>query len=354
MPGGSTTNQNTAQNQFSTEAGNTTGATTGTQQQQQQQQSQSGPWQATQPLLSNILSSLNGMSTAPSAAQSDALTTLQAGADQTPNFGNAATGVTNNLLGSTPQYNGMLTGGLSDYSSTLSPYLSSSYLNPMTTPGLSDTLNTTANDITNSINSQFAAAGRDLSPANSTALARGLTQGLAPIITNQYNTNAATQLGAANNLFSATGATAGGLSGLDQTALGNQATGVNLAGSIPGLYTAPGTTQLGAATTAQALPYANLGMLSGATLPIAQLGQSTSGTGTTTGATAGTTAGSYTGDSTGASNGTSTTTQQQSLLSSILGGLFGGVGTLGKTGAFGDAGWLTSLFGSGGAAPAPA
>ena len=68
----------------------------------------------------------------------------------------------------------------------------------MNTPGLSTALQGATNTISNGINDQFAAAGRDLSPGNTTALAYGLEQGLAPIITGQYNTNVAQQQNAAN------------------------------------------------------------------------------------------------------------------------------------------------------------
>jgi hypothetical protein len=59
------------------------------------------------------------------------------------------------------------------------------------------------NSITNQINGQFAAAGRVLSPANTTALSYGLEQGEAPIIANQYNQNVAAQQGAAGQLVKA-------------------------------------------------------------------------------------------------------------------------------------------------------
>src|SRR5262249_41656566 len=157
--------------------------------------SNTGPLAAAQPLIGNILSTLGGLSnTTPNPAQSEAVANLQGAASQIPNFGASAAGAVNPILNG--NYSGMLTGALNDYKSTLSPYLSSSYLNPLSTPGLSDALATTNSDITKQINSQFAASGRDLSPANTQALARGLAQGEAPLLTNQYNQNVAAQQGA--------------------------------------------------------------------------------------------------------------------------------------------------------------
>ena len=48
-------------------------------------------------------------------------------------------------------------------------------------------LQTIQDDVTNTTNGQFAAAGRDMSPANYQAVARGVAQGEAPVIANQYN-----------------------------------------------------------------------------------------------------------------------------------------------------------------------
>lgn len=298
MPGAGTSTSTQDQQKASTEAGNTSSNTTGTQ--TQNVNNTVGPWQATQPLLSNIISSLNGQSTNTTPGQSDALANLQAGASATPNFGGAASGVTSGLLGSTPKYNGMLTGGLSDYKSSLSPYLSSSYLDPMQTPGLSDSLKYLGNNITNGVNSQFAAAGRDFSPANSTALSYGLSSGLAPILTGQYNQNVATQRGAQDAAYNATGGTATALTGQDQTALGNQQAGITAAGQVPGLYTAPGQSQLNAANAAYAQPYGNIGMLQSLVQQLSGLGQTT--TGTTTGTNTGNTTGLFSGTGTGTSS----------------------------------------------------
>lgn len=323
MPGAGTSGTTQNQQKQSAESGNTASSTLGTQSQTQNVNNTVGPWQQTQPLLSNIIGSLSGQSTNTTPGQSDALANLQAGASATPNFGGAASGVTSGLLNSSPQYKGLLSGGLNNYQSSLSPYLSSSYLNPMSTPGLSDALSTVKNDVTNSVNGQFAAAGRDLSPANSTALARGITQGEAPIIANQFNQNVATQRGAQDAAYGATGNTASALTGQDQTALGNQQAGISAAGAVPGLYTAPGQTQLGAANAAYAQPYGNIGMLQGLVGQLAGLGQTTTGTTTGTGTTAGNTTGAYSGTGTGMSNtqGTSTASPIQDFTS-----LFGGGG----------------------------
>jgi hypothetical protein len=188
----------------------------------------------------------------------------------------------------------------------------------MSTPGFSQSLDALGSRISNQINDQFAAAGRDLSPGNSQALAYGLAQGEAPVIASQYNANANNQLAAANAAFGAGNTTASGLTGFSQTQFGNQLQGANLAGRIPGLLMGPAQAQLAAANTAYAQPLQNLAQYSGLLTPLAQLGSQTSGT----------------------SQGT--TTQSVPLSQQIIGGAIGGLGLLGSLGGLPTGG----LFGS--------
>ena len=163
-------------------------------------------------------------------------------------------------------------------------------------------------DITNQVNDQFAAAGRDLSPGNSYYLARGLGAGIAPTIASQANANANNQLAAANTLFGAGNTTASGLTGLAQTQLGNELQGASLAGQVPGLLLGPAQAQLAAATAAQNLPLQNLAPYESLLTPLAALGSQTSGS----------------------SQGT--TTQSVPLSQQIVGGAIGGLGLLNALG----------------------
>lgn len=298
MPGGSTTTQDTSQ--------------------------KTDPWGPAQGQLKGLLGQLGGMNTSETPWQSGALKDLFNSTTGLPNFGASGSDLTNSLFNynNDPQ-KGLLTSGNNSYQGMLSNYMSPEYLNPMSTPGFSDALATMKGDITNSVNDQFAAAGRDLSPGNTTALARGLSQGEGGLIADQYNRNVAAQQGAGAAGFGANTGTAGGLSSLDQARMAAQMGGLGAAGSIPGLYTAPASAALGAANQGYAQPWQNLGMLSQQLLPIASLGSSSTGTGTTT--------------------------QQTSPISNMIGGLTGGLGLLGGTGAFGKDGWMpsASTIGSG-------
>lgn len=279
------------------------------------------PWAPTIPGLTGAVNKLTGMSTDVTPGQTTALGNVTGALSGLQNFGGDASGLASKLFGSnTDASKGILSGAYSGLQNTLSPYMSSSYLNPMSTPGFSDALKTMNSDITNQVNGQFASAGRDMSPANSQALSRGLSQGEGQLISNQYNANVGAQQGAANNLFGAGANTASGLTGLDQTAVGNWLQGMGVAGQIPGLTAAPGMAQLGAATQAGQQPFQNMSWLTSGLLPIASMGSQ--GQGTTNG----------------------TVTKNTDPFSNVIGGVSGGLGTLGATGAFGNAGWLAPML----------
>jgi hypothetical protein len=197
----------------------------------------------------------------------------------------------------------------------------------MSTPGFSQALGAMGRNITNQVNDQFAAAGRDLSPGNSAALASGLAAGEAPAIAGQYNANVGSQLSAANTLFNAGNTTASGLTGLAQTQFGNQLQGANLAGQLPSLLTGPAQAALAAANTAHSLPFQNLAQYQSLLTPLAALGSQTSGS----------------------SQGT--TTQSVPLTQQIAGAAIGGLGLMGALGglpAGGILGGIPKLLGGGG------
>lgn len=207
------------------------------QQTQQTQNSITQPWAPAQPLLQGILGQLQG------------------------NLGGTGvTGGEQGFLGQlmNPASQAQVNQNYQNYYNQTNPLASNTDYNPYNTPGLSDALGTLKSDITNSVNGQFAAAGRDMSGANTQALSRGLSQGLAPLLLGQYNQNVQNQQAAANNLYGAGNTNVGLQSGLQQQGLQ-------------------------AATTQQQLPYQNLGLLANIGIPIAGLGGQSTGNATGTG-----------------------------------------------------------------------
>ena len=292
------------------------GQTTTTQSSSQQSQTQ--PWAAAQPQLARLLGNLGTIDTGVSPAQSAAAGALNSAAQNLPSFAPQITNTANTLLGGGQSFGGVLSDAYRNLQGTLAPLTDPARLNPFNTPGFSDAVNTLKSDIANQVNDQFAAAGRDLSPGNSYALARGLAAGIAPTIASQTNANASNQLAAANALFGAGNTTASGLTGFAQTQLGNQLQGAGLAGQIPGLLLSPAQAQLVAANAAHSLPLQNLAPFESLLTPLAALGSQTSGT----------------------SQGT--TTQSVPLSQQIIGGAIGGLGLLNGLGLP-----LPKLFGPG-------
>lgn len=292
----------------------------------QNSSSTTNPWSKAQPLLDNVISQLGGVSTSPTGAQTTAANNLVTAASGIPDLSSSYIGAVKNLFNanSQPQQD-MLTGAYSDLKNTLGGYLDPSYLNPMTTPGLSDALETMKGDIMNSVGGQFAAAGRDFSPASSTYMSRGLSQGLGGLLADQYNKNVAAQQGAAGAVFSGAGSTASGVNALQKGDLNSGIAGLNAASGLGGLLTMPAQTQLAAANTQAGLPLSTLAQYEQLALPLAALGSET----------------------TGYSQGTQTTSKDP--MSSIIGAGVAGLGLLSGNpmGLLGGMGSLGGLLGGG-------
>lgn len=293
-----------------------------------QQQSVSAPWQPAIPALTNLLGGIAGQNTAQTPQQQQAIQSLLSGAAGIPNFSGQGTGTVNNLFagGGANNQAGTVQNAYGNLQNSLSPLTNPANLNPYNTPGFANALNMTNNNISNQINDQFAAAGRDLSPANTRSLATGLAQGEGGMIANQYNANAANLMGASNSLFGAGLNTGNALTGYNQMGNYNQLAGLSGAGAIPGLSMAPGQAQLSAANTAYGSPFANLGTQESLLTPIAALGGQTSG------------------------SGTSTTQTQTPLWQQLAGlGIAGASMIPGMSGMFGG---MSGMFGGGSSTPA--
>lgn len=244
------------------------------------------PWAEAMPALNGILGGLNTQSYAPTTAQNNALGTIAQNAQGAQNYGGQATDLANSLMsgGGTAQNAGILGDAYKNYQAQLNP-IANQNNDPMQSPGMQAILDTIRSDVSNQVNGQFAGAGRDMSGLNQQALGRGISQGEAVPLLNQYNQNIQNQMGAAGNLFNAGGTTASGLQGFNQQGFQNQGQGLDTAiNGIPAAQNNQANQILQAGSQAYQLPLQNLGMLEGLTLPIAGLGGTTntnqSGTGT--------------------------------------------------------------------------
>jgi len=248
------------------------------------QNSTTAPWLAAQPALQGILGQIGtGLgNTGTTSAENGALNTLESNAGQASQFAPAITSFANNLLsgGNANAQAGNIQGGLSTLQNQLTPYANGSMVG--NNPALKAQLDTIMSDVGNNVNGQFAAAGRDFSGANQQAYGRGVAQGVAPVLANQYNQDVANQLNAANTLYGAQNSTSGLLSGLNQQGLANQQAGVTAAQSANDANNAGANQTLAAEAARRGIPVQALGLLAQIGIPIANLGSQNSGTATGT------------------------------------------------------------------------
>jgi hypothetical protein len=246
----------------------------------QTQQSQTAPWEAAQPMLQGILGQLNPLiqNSGLNPAESGAISQLSANAAQGNPYAGQISSFAGNLLngGGANAQAPNLQSGLSTLQSQLTPYANGSMIG--NNPALAAQLAQIQTDVGNSVNSQFAAAGRDMSGANQMAYGRGVAAGEAPVIAGQYNQNVTNQLSAANSLYGAQNSTSGLLSGLNQQALANQQQGVASSQDALNAQNYTPQQQLALAQLAQSIPAQNLGLLAQIGVPIAGLGSQSSGT----------------------------------------------------------------------------
>jgi hypothetical protein len=244
----------------------------------------SNPWGPTQPFLQQLLGEMGGLNTGVSPTSQNALAQLESNAaggnPWATSIGNAAT---SELGASAQPMMNTVNNAYGALQGQLGGLASPSSLNPMSNPYTAGALSTTNQDITNQINQEFAGSGRSGSPGNTQALARGLSQGESGVLMNQYNTNAANQMGAAGMLNNAgvnAATTNMGLLG-SQYGINNMGAGTSQAALAAQNYGPNALLQLG--QEGSMLPFQNLGMLASLLYPMAGLGGQMQGNSNTVG-----------------------------------------------------------------------
>lgn len=278
-----------------------------TQTQSQTQATTSQPWAPTIAPITDLINKISSQNPALTSGQSQALGNLNDSAAAIPNFGGDAAGAVAKMFGmdTDPQI-GMLNDTLNSYKTNIGATASGAELDPYSTPGFGTALDTLSKDITNKVKGVYAGSGRDPSGAGSFAgtLGRGLSEGLAPVISDQFNKNKANQLAAAGNLYGAGNTTASGITGQQSSELASNRSALDSVGLLSSIFTNPASTQLAAADASQAKPLENINAMLAPLLQAAGLG----------------------GTSTGTSSGT--VSQSQNPLSNIIGGASGAIGLL--------------------------
>ncbi len=235
------------------------------------QSSQTNPYGPAAPSLSALIGNINSAGSQPgqpfaSGGQLPPLdqfnyTNAIQNIGQTPNFGPDTAQTALRMI----QTEGDPTGMLTQEGGNLSP-IAGQNLDPTKTPGMANVLKTIQNDVSNQVNGQFAGAGRSLSGLNTQTLARGLSQGEAVPLLNQYNQNFANMLGANQEL--------GNVQGRRMTNIG---AGINYAQLAPVLASMGPMMQEQILQQENNQPYNYLAQIENLINPIAGLGGSASG-----------------------------------------------------------------------------
>jgi hypothetical protein len=240
----------------------------------QSQSSQLAPYGPASGALNGILGSLSSIAgntgTAPNATQTGAINQIKQNANGQPNYNPAINSGTMGLLngGGATQYDPAITANLDALKNGILGQTASG-ANIGKNPALQSQLDTIASDVTNQVNGSWAAAGRDGSPGNAQALARGIAQGEAPVIAAQYNTDTTNALNAANTLYGAGNTTYGILNGNQAAANQNFQNGVGTVGAGLNAENAGANATLAAEAQRSGIPLSQFQTLLGMISPVA-------------------------------------------------------------------------------------
>lgn len=212
----------------------------------------------------------------------NAIGQLESTAQQPNTLGGGAINAASSLLGGGQNIGGavgLLNNGYNAASNALSPYTSGNALDPNSNPALASQLATVNQDVMNSVNPMFAAAGRLGSPDNYQAVARGIAQGSAPILQNA----AGNQIAAAGQLGNLGTSTASGLTNADVANAGILGSGINNASTAYNAQNFGPQQLLSAALLGNQLPIQNANSLTGILGPLAAQFGTQTGSGTQSG-----------------------------------------------------------------------
>lgn len=208
----------------------------GSQKKKTSSNSVSNPWEPTQDELTDLTTRLGNYSQTNVGATADqqaAFDQLKANAAQGNPFSADINSLASNILSgnAVQSRSGEAESALSDLQRRMGGIADGQNLDINENPYLQQLTQTMSDDIFNKIGAQFAGAGRDITgnAAGQQAVGRGITSGLAPTLFNQYNLERQNQANAANQLYGAGTGTAQLAQGLDQSALGTQLSGIDVA-----------------------------------------------------------------------------------------------------------------------------
>jgi hypothetical protein len=251
----------------------------GSKEQKQTQQSESNPWGPTIGPLNDFISKLAGQSKGLgqlNGAETEQFDKLKASADQGNPWSSAISGLADKFFGTTSR-SGDVTAAYAGMKDQLTPYAEGKHLDLEGNPYVKDMLAKISSDVSNSVNSQFAGMGRDLSGMHVKALSRGIAEGEAPVMAGLYQDAQAKQIDAAKTLGTAGMTSAQTAQGLDKDALAVNALGMDVGDKALDAKNYSANTRLQLEEQLKKLPVDQLGWIAQYLFPAAQLGGTQTG-----------------------------------------------------------------------------
>jgi hypothetical protein len=251
--------------------------------------SQTNPWAPTIPYLNDFLTNIGKDSQGIGKItpnQTADFNQLRRNSDLTGTFADNQTKLAGDMYGDQSN-SGKVDDAFSVLKSQLGGYANGGSLDVGSNPYIQGLLNTVRSDVSNQVNSQWGAGGRDFSPGHAMALGRGITNAEAPILLDQYNRERAAQSDASKTLFGAgTGSAVTGQQ-LNEQALTTRAGAAGAVSGAQDMTNYGPNARLNLEEQIKGLPLQEMGWLAQYLFPAAQLGQQSQGTSNTKSSSAG-------------------------------------------------------------------
>jgi len=245
-------------------------------------QGQRDPWDVAIPYLQDFLGETGAVGgTGLTADQKYAFEFLKNNAFQGNPWDINQAQLTNDLY-ATPDRGEAVGNAYATLQSQLGDYASGRFVDPMSNPQMQEMLTQVGDDVQNRINAMFAGAGRDLSGANQTAVAKGVTAAQLPLLLDQYNKGQGQQIAAAQTLFGAGTGAATTQAQLEAARAQLRGQGAAAGKTALEMQNQGATDILNIDQQIKRLPYEDLAVLGSLLFPVASLGEQQQQTGTST------------------------------------------------------------------------
>ena len=245
------------------------------------------PWAPTIPYLQDYLGQIGDMggTIGASAGQTDAYNQLSSLYGAGNPYTSQIEGLANETAQGVPSQSGMIADAYTGYKEALTPYASGEYLDPESNPHMRGMLDQVRDDAFNRVNAMWQGAGRDPSgnALGVQSISRGITQAELPLLFNQFNQQQSNQLNAINGLMQGGVTAAQGMQGLDQAALAARGAALPMYDAALASQSWGPENQFNLEQIFKDLPEMDLATMGGLLLPVAQLGQQQTGSGTSKG-----------------------------------------------------------------------